>query len=210
MEPIVEKFGTLWISCFETKHEGNKNVVPITNRVRILEDHATEIEEFLWEEFADSKLNIYQLHLNLIEYFQLINVVNTDACIIFLNRTFEGWWKQQINRVKRAVSNNSCHLINNCSESSCLCLIEPQIVEKAFDLALTKIFLLNSFNKIYKFEDNFQMLHPKIENFLSTAITMNRIKLVNELKLNDLYRIDYENVNSIQILIFKTNNKDNP
>lgn len=194
MEPIVKKFDILWINSFEKKHENNQNLILITNRIRILEDDATEMEQFLWEQFISTQNNIYQLHLNLIEYYQSIKVINSDACIIFLNRTFEAWWKQQINRIKRGVSKNSCNLIENRSNSSFLSLIEPELVEKAFDLAIKKIYLLNSLNKIYKFEENFQILKPKIDNFLDNNFTINRIKLVNELKLNDLYIIDYEKV----------------
>lgn len=196
MEPIVERFGILWISCFETKNVNNQKLIPVTNRIRILEDDAAEIEQFLWDEFMNSKNNIYQLHLDLIEYYQSVQVVNSDACIIFLNRTFEAWWKQQFNRIKRNVSKNSSHLMENCSYSSCLCLIEPELVEKAFNLAIKKIFLLNSLNKIYKFEENFQLLKPKIDYFLDNTVTINRVKLISELKLNDLYKIDYEKVSN--------------
>ncbi|CAF0717201.1 unnamed protein product [Brachionus calyciflorus] len=193
MQPIIEKFGILWLNSFEKRLENNQKFTIITNKIRISEDNAAEIEEYLWEEFMNSKVNIYHMHISLIEYFSSNATINQDACLIFLNRTFEAWWKQQLNRIKRNVSKYSCHLMRNCTDNSCLCFIDPLLVEKAFNLALAKMFLLISLNKIYKFEDHFSNLRPHIETYLDGATHYNRIKLVNELKLNDMYRIDYEN-----------------
>lgn len=65
---------------------------------------------------------------------------------------------------------------------------------KAFDLALKYPNLLSSFNKIYKFDQNFASLQVKMDEFAAKTSGMNLVKVVNELKVNHLYRIDYEPV----------------
>lgn len=199
MESIIEKFGSLWLKSFEKKLNNDQKSIIITNKVRISEDHATEIEELLWEEFMNCNDNIYSFHLNVIEYFHANQTVNQEACIIFLNRTFENWWKQKLNRKKRNVTKNGDHLIEKCTDSSCFCEIEPNLVQKAFRLALLKMILFSSFNKIYKFEEYLELLKPHIDKYLVNASPLNSIKLVNELKLNDSYPVDYEKVSDFFI-----------
>lgn len=194
MEPVIEQFGILWIKSFSGKLDQTQKYI-ILNKIRIPEDHANDIEEFLMKEFVNSKQNIFHMHLALIEYFQTNTLLNQEAGVLFLNRTFESWWKQQINRVKKCTSKNGEHLSQNCSEIVCLCTIDQDLVIKAFDLVLEKnINLLGSMNKIYKFEENVHLLKPKIDEFVQKSKEINIVKLINELKLNDSYNIDYEKV----------------
>lgn len=191
MQTLVEKFGPLWIETLNKKVD-NKDKFVLVNKIRIADDRASKLEELLWDEFINSKENIFHLHLSLIEYFNSNGIVHQETCVIFLNRTFENWWKRFS---KLGNSKNGHHLTPKCTEASCLCVIDENTIVRAFDLVIKKnICLLASFNRIYKFEHNFELLKPKIDQFIQSSKGVHILKLVNDLKLNDRYEVDYEKV----------------
>ena len=67
----------------------------------------------------------------------------------------------------------------------------------AFDLATFNMALFSSLNKIYKFNENVDLLRVKIEGFLSNKITFEKAKMINELDLYDKYNIDLKEVNML-------------
>ena len=111
-----------------------------------------------------------------------------------MNRTFENWFKQQHNRIKKNNSKNGAHLLISCNEKNCNCIITNDLKHKAFDLALSNMSMFSSLNKIYKFNENFDLLRDKIESFLACNKNFEKAKLINELDLYEKYDIDLKEV----------------
>lgn len=81
--------------------------------------------------------------------------------------------------------------------------LEAYHILKAFDLAIINLNLLTSFNKIYKFDQNFDTLRMKMDELAQRINGYNLIKVVSELQINDKYPIDYEPVSTILELLNK-------
>lgn len=73
--------------------------------------------------------------------------------------------------------------------------LEAYHLLKAFDLSMINLALLSSFNKIYKFDQNIETLRVKLDELAQRTTGLNLVRVVNELRLNDQYAIDYEAVN---------------
>jgi hypothetical protein len=78
-----------------------------------------------------------------------------------------------------------------------LLALETYHILKAFDLAVKNVNLFSSFNRIYKFDQNFNVLRVKMDELVQKIDGLNLFKIISELKVNDIYHIDYEPVKSI-------------
>lgn len=78
-----------------------------------------------------------------------------------------------------------------------LLALETYHILKAFDLAVKNINLFSSFNRIYKFDQNFNVLRVKMDELVQKIDGLNLFKIISELKVNDVYHIDYEPVKAI-------------
>ena len=205
MEEIGRQFNALWSKPIpkELENDDNQKFIYI-NKTRIHRESATEMEEYLMKEFINYNKNIYDLHFSLVDFcFNQTDMKNRSVGIIFLNNTFENWYKQQKNRIVRRTTKNGNHISKNCSDTLCLCSQSDELLLRAFTLAIYKVFyLLSSFNKLYNFSQNVELIRPFVNDFLNASNDMDKFKLISELNLCSFYetvKINYEDVNGEKI-----------
>ena len=186
------------------------------NSTRISRDTASEIEQFLWNEFMNIENNIYDAHLTLIEFCHTqSDMKNRQVGIIFLNQTFENWYKQQKNRMRRTTKYGN-HLSTKCNENVCLCVLRDDLVMRAFEFIVNKaFFLLTSLNKLYNFAEKVTLIKPLVDDFLvKPSNNLDKFKLLSEINTAGLYEgtnIDYHEVSDnikvvfIQVRFYKFN-----
>lgn len=218
METVLENYKTLWSKSFrsenntaEKRAEINSGKFIVLNKVKLLESFANDIEEFLWNEFKTCKENLFYFHLRLAEFCLYHNdLIHKESSVLFLNKTFEYWYRQYSRKDQTKVVPNE----DGINLSNELFTIETYHILKAFDLATKNLNLLTSFNKIYKFDKNLDVLKMKIDDLAKKSNGLNLIKIISELKINDSYPVDWESVNNFlmfsyvffhykMILIFK-------
>lgn len=108
MQEIIENYKSLWLRSIEERKAiarvGSQAKFMMLNRTRLMEESATEIEEFLWNEFKVCKENLYYLHLRIAEHclttwFDDVN--EKEASVLFLNRTFDNWTRNYASIVQK-------------------------------------------------------------------------------------------------------------
>jgi hypothetical protein len=210
MEEIGNKFLTIWSFSVQKSflNRNEENTFISLNKFKILKDCSDEMEGYISEEFLNINENIYAIHLKLIEFcFDQINTKNRYESVIFLNMAFENWIKQQKNKKLKGSNTNGAHLSLKCCNSLCICSLENYLVLKAFDLIIHKLFiLLPSFNRLYNFNQNFQIIEHYANEFLESGHSdFNKFKLLCELNNDTLFKnvkINYHEVDFILTKIY--------
>ena len=131
----------------------NKSSYTLFQKRKLNVDECDELTSSLMNSFLVWHDNIYGLHLHSIEYcmrFQEKTFVNADKslAILYLNKTFVDWHRQQLNKIKKNTTKNGQHLMQSCTDVKCLCSLSDECVSKAFRLATANMSLLSSFNKV--------------------------------------------------------------
>ena len=75
----------------------------------------------------------------------------------------------------------------------CFCELNDSYVVRAFQIA-SQMFMdiFNSFDKIYKFDMKIELLD--IDSVIKTLDDNSKFKLINRLKLNDKYQVNFDEV----------------
>lgn len=123
----------------------------------------------------------------------------SKLALLFLNRTFENWHRQQQNKIKKNNNKNGLHLLPSCNDKLCKCVISQDLVLRAFDIAVGNFALFTTLNRIYKFNENYDLLAEKIQRFITIDNahpnhSFDKVKLINELDLYERYMIDFKEV----------------
>ena len=101
-----------------------------------------------------------------------------------------------MNKNKRNTNKNGTHLTKICSINECKCILNDTAILKAFDLvASMDITMLTTFNKIYKFDQNYELIKNILENYLNKSNQIDKGIIINTLKLNGKYSLNYDDVN---------------
>jgi hypothetical protein len=205
MDTIYSNFISLWTkSIFDIKGK-QANELIVFQKQKLNQSHVNQIEEFYMNELLNPKDNIYEIHLHLIDlcFSNKGNYHTNFLGILFLNKIFDDWHRQQVNRFRRNTNKNGSHLTNTCTDLSCYCKLINNHVTKAFEISVRKnISLLQSLNKIYKFEDNYELLKPKIDEYFKKADLVDKGKVIGIFKLYSKYDINYDDV-SLVFFLFK-------
>jgi hypothetical protein len=204
MDTIYSNFISLWTkSICETKGKEASELI-VFQKQKLNQSHANQIEKHFMNELLNPKFNIYEIHLYLIEscFSNKANYHSNFLGILFLNKIFDDWHRQQVNRFRRNTNKNGSHLTNTCTDVSCFCTLINNHVIKAFEISVRKnISLLQSLNKIYKFEENYELLKPKIDDYFNKADLVDKGKVIGIFKLYTKYDINYDDVSFILYLL---------
>lgn len=217
METILENYKQLWFKSIvkqvenkstkdnnddqddqnENENDGKQQKFLVINKLRLYEAGLNDLEEFLWENFKNSKQNLFTFHLQLAELIVNYSCFPAmEVSVIFLNRTLDNWYRHKVHTTKKFKSQQQD------SDDSRFTLDNGQIMQ-AFDLAVKNLNWISSFNKIYNFEQNFQLISSKVHDLKPKLKELEFFKLICELKQNELFDFDYEKVNFTHIKTHK-------
>lgn len=193
MDTVLDEFKTKWFQSL-VKGSLQKNAAQVYQFHRAKIDLASfhDMVDFLKEEFTQSKQNVYELHLYLVEKC-LDDVPDSTrlAGAALVSHAFTGWKNQMTNASKRKTSD---HLLPSCKETICNCKLNETLVQNAFNLVLKRsMSLLTPFNKIYNFTTNYTtLLEPIALNHLTKLNYIDQANLIGELNLQD--KLDLERI----------------
>lgn len=143
-----------------------------------LEISKQEKDDILRQETSPETINnIHKIHLSLIEYF--LNDKKSESSKEFMhhfNKLFENWFSTATTKLK----------------------VDKQDRLRAFELVLEKEYsLYKCFNSIYKFDENFDAIKDRLDDFMRTSPKdFVKLYLINEMKLKNYSNlVDSEAVN---------------
>lgn len=197
MDSIYSNFISLWTKAICDIKGKQPNELFVFQKQKLNQSHANQIEEHFMNELLNPRENIYEIHLSLIEscFNNKANYHSNFLGILFLNKIFDDWQRQQLNRFRRNTNKNGSHLSNTCTDLICHCSLMENHINKAFEISVRKnISLLQSLNKIYKFEENYELLKPKIDEYFKKADLVDKGKVIGIFKLYTKYDINYDDV----------------
>ncbi len=151
---LAETFINSWCKLVRTPIDpNNKNSYILFQKRKLNLDECDEITSSLMNSFLIWHDNIYILHLHSIEYCmrnQEKTFLNADKslAILYLNKTFIDWHRQQVNKIKKNATKNGEHIMQSCTDLKCMCVLDGECVKLAFEIATVNMALLSSFNKV--------------------------------------------------------------
>jgi hypothetical protein len=147
-----------------TKNEMLKMKLEKILKTTVLVTNQNVKDETMSQEASSNniKISIHKIHLSLIEY--LLNEEESDKAKEYVhqfNKMFESWFESATEK------------------------FENEDILNAFELCIHKdISLLKCFNRIYKFNQNFELLKPKIDSFINTNPNdYEKLFLLTEMKI---------------------------
>ena len=200
MNQIYENFVSLWSKSLLDPATKSSNCYAF-HKAKLDSSLVCDIEDYLKEEFFNCKLNIYEMHLELIERcLESEDNINRNSSAMFVNHVFVNWNNQQRNIIKRKLSD--VHLTASCKDKECFCNKDDKFIEKAFNLSLAKnVSMLSSFNKVYNFNENCHLLNANIDEALNVMSVQDKAILVGELQMQD--KVDIEKVKKRKFFLIK-------
>lgn len=200
MDLVFEKFDVLWNKSLVDPSDKNANS-QFFQKARIDSGMFQDMVDLLKEEFYNSKHNIFEMHLYLIE-----RSLNNKECpykiasAAFINQAFIEYHNQVKNASKRntkttepAVENKCNNLTSNCQIDADICNCEKrqQSVLKAFEVACGKNMpMLGSLNKVYKFTAHLDYLRPTILTYMDKINFSDQALLVGELQIQESFSME--------------------
>jgi len=198
MDRVYNQFKSMWSKSVISQDNNNMTNVQIFHKAKLINSCYHDMIDYLKEEFYNTKQNVFELHLYLVENCLDHNEVHKLASAFMINNAFVEW-RNQIRNLNR--KKNIEHLTSTCKEDVCNCKTNDLIISNAFNLAIRKnITLLGSFNKIYNFNDNYHLLQAEAVNCISKLNYTDQATLIGELQVQDKFNI--ENVNRLIDFIF--------
>lgn len=173
---LAKNYKTQWLTLIHSKIDPlNKNSFTTFQKRLLNKEKSKQIEDFLNNEFKNTKLNIYTIYLDTNDYLNTENIYEMKLSLLFLNRIFENWLKTKSKPPHKDI-------------------ITQDITIKAFHLATLNTSLFTSLNKIFKFTQNTHLLRDKITTFLGGIINYEKAKIINELDLYAEFTFDLKPV----------------
>jgi hypothetical protein len=206
MNNVFDQFKSMWSKSVVNPSTDVKNVtnVQIFHKARLNSIQYHDMIDYLKEEFCNTKQNVFEMHIFLVENCLDKNDLHKFASACLINHAFVEWRNQIRNIIKKK---NTTHLTSSCKdENECYCTLNDSIIKTAFNLVVTRrnMNLLSSFNKIYNFNENYHLLQPTTVNYMSKLNYTDQATLIGELQVQE--KFDIENVGTLlyfQILISK-------
>ena len=121
VDEIAEAFMVHWVKLISTPIDpSNKNSFTLFFKRKLSVGASEDVEEYLMDTFMNLNSNVFQLHLLLIDVCLRVKKPFQDKQlgILFLNKTFENWLRQQQNRVKKNNAKNGAHLLATCTQAA--------------------------------------------------------------------------------------------
>lgn len=190
MDRVYNQFKSMWNKSVVSQDSRSEPVnVQLFHKARLVTSSYHDIIDYLKEEFQNTKQNVFELHLYLVENCLDHNDVHKLASAFMVNHAFIEW-RNQIRNVNR--KKNAEHLTSACSEDVCNCKTNDLIISNAFKLAVRKnyITLLGSFNKIYNFNENYHLLQTDTVNCIAKLNYTDQATLIGELQVQDKFNVE--------------------
>lgn len=187
------------------RNHGNTKNHAETNKIN--KAFYNELEDYLKDEFYNSPVNVYDLHLHLLKTcLTQISIFNKESAV-FVNQTFANWHSQLKNHIQRKRQQNAAkgvsvedepgyHMTSKCfvnDEPACKCTLSQSHIEQAFDLALchSSSNIFPQLNKIYMFKENFSLIKQKLYDSLKTLSFVEQADIIGNLDIQDKFNLDH-------------------
>ena len=199
MDRVYNQFKAMWSKSVISQDSNNGTNVQIFHKAKLINSCYHDMIDYLKEEFYNTKQNVFELHLYLVENCLNHNEIHKLASAFMINYAFVEW-RNQIRNLNR--KKNIDHLTGTCKEDVCNCKTNDLIILNAFNLAIRKnITLLGSFNKIYSFNENYHLLQTETANCMPKLNYTDQATLIGELQVQDKFNIENVNTEHISYLL---------
>ena len=211
MDEIFLKFDKRWSESIVS--DKRPNAVAF-HKARLDATLYQDMLDYMKEEFYNSKQNVFEMHLFLIQKC----LDNKDsqfkqASMFFVNQAFIDYYNQLKNVCKKSMATGENakiekHFTINCKdqEQICFCTKNEEIVLKAFNLVVERrcLNLLSSFNKIYNFIEHLDHLKPHIINHMNNLKCVDQAILLGELQIQQNFSLDEVIILFFQVISAQT------
>lgn len=191
MDTVYDEFKSKWAnSLLKGSLAKNQSQIHSYQGAKLDNNSFHDIIDYLKEEFYQSKQNVFEMHLYLVEKcLENDKDMHRVASASMVSNAFLEWKNQMINANKRK---NTEHLVANCKDNICVCKTNDILIRDAFSLVIRRnIKLLGSFNKIYNFTSNYvNLLEPITQNHISKLNYSDQAILIGELNLQDKFNLE--------------------
>jgi hypothetical protein len=180
----LQRIGDLWNKAINVPDASND--IYQFHRMKLVGQHAAELKRLINNLFQQSKRNIFELHLHLVENSVDYKDKKKFSNALFITETFCDWYAA-CERERKKLKEE--HFMDECS-TCCICKSNEALNLRAFDVATRyHLNLFSKFYEIYKFNEFNHLVEKSALERLASYHFSEQAMLLGLLQIQDKWDV---------------------